>query len=421
MARETYRKTVLPNHMRILTERIGNVRSVSLGVWFLTGSRDESSDERGISHLIEHMVFKGTKTRTARQLAVDMQTLGGNFNAYTLKELTCYSARVLDTDLDSAVHIVADMLHNSTFNGADLRTEKRIIAEEIKGYLDSPDEVAFDLMAKAALGSHPLSNSILGTSNSLAGLGRKEIRRTLRKHYTSGRTLVAAAGGVRHDQLVSLVKKAFDFPRSNKYLPKPVRVDSSSRIRSKRKMGINQVHLCVGCKCEPYAGSKRYVLKVFNTLFGDGMGSRLFQRLREEMGLAYSVFTFMLPYHDVGLFGGYLAVHPKNASRAMDAFYGESEKMLKEGLTRRELENAKSESKSALVISLENTSNRMSRLANIEIYLGRHVSVDHALNQFDSVRESDVMEMASKLLQPSKMSLGVVGPISRSEMKSLVR
>lgn len=421
MAREIHRKTVLPNHMRILTERIGNVRSVSLGVWFLTGSRDESAEERGISHLIEHMLFKGTKTRTTKQLAVDMQTLGGNFNAYTLKELTCYSARVLDTDLDPAIQIVADMLHNSKFDDADLRTEKRIIAEEIKGYLDSPDEVAFDLMAKAVLGSHPLSNSILGTHGSLAELGRKEIRRTMRKRYTSGRTLIAAAGSIRHDQIVSLVKQAFDFPRSDKYVPKPVRVDNSSRIKLKKKMGIKQVHLCVGCKCESYTEHKRYVLKVFNTLFGDGMGSRLFQKLREEMGLAYSIFTFVLPYRDVGLFGGYLAVHPKNASRAMDAFYSESERMLEQGVTRKELDNARSESKSALVISLESTSNRMSRLANIEIYLGRHQSVDHALNQFDLVTESDVMEMASKLLQPSKMSLGVVGPVSRSEVQSLVR
>lgn len=407
--------------MRILTERIGNVRSVSLGVWFLTGSRDESPDESGISHLIEHMLFKGTKTRTAKQLAVDMQTLGGNFNAYTLKELTCYSARVLDTDLAPAMHIVADMLHNSRFNEDDLRTEKRIIAEEIKGYLDSPDEVAFDLMAKAVLGSHPLSNSILGTHGSLADLGRKEIRKTLRKRYTSGRTLIAAAGSVKHDEVVSLVKSTFDFPVSRKYLPKPVRVDGTSRVKLRRKTGINQVHLCVGCRCEPYVGRRRYVLKVFNTLFGDGMGSRLFQKLREEMGLAYSIFTFVLPYRDVGLFGGYLAVHPKNASRAMDAYYSECARMLENGVTKKELDNARSEAKSALVISLENTSNRMSRLANIEIYIGRHQSVNHALNQFDLIKESDVMEIASELLEPSNMSVGVVGPVSRSEVQPLVR
>jgi predicted Zn-dependent peptidase len=402
-----------------LTERMANVRSVSLGVWFFTGSRDESDRERGISHLIEHMVFKGTKMRDARQLAVEMQALGGNFNAYTLKELTCYSARVLDSDLEQALDLLADMLQNSLFNDADIRTERRIIAEEIKGYLDSPDELAFELLSKAALGTHPLSRPILGTYESLRGLDRLRIRKVMGSRYSTGRTLVAAAGSVRHDQLVSLVKKKFKFPRSGSYYPKPFPVDGSPRMRLRKKMGINQVHICAGCRSLADMGRRRYVFKVFNTLFGDGVGSRLFQKLREEKGLVYNVFTFVMPYSDVHLFGTYLAVHPKNAPRAMDIFYAESEKMLKDGVTKRELDNAKSESKSSLVISLENTSSRMSRLATLEFYLGRHESIDSSLKKIDSVSESDVMEVASELLIPSNMSLGVVGPISRSDAGSL--
>jgi predicted Zn-dependent peptidase len=421
MAAETHRKTVLPDHTRILTERIGNVRSVSLGVWFLTGSRDESEDESGMSHFIEHMVFKGTKTRTAKQLAVEMQALGGNFNAYTLKEMTCYSARILDTDLEPALYIVADMLQNSKFDDSDIRTERRIIAEEIKGYLDSPDEVAFDLLAKAALGSHPVSRSILGTYESLSTIDRTRIKRVMRHRYTTGRTVIAAAGSVRHDRLVSLVNKVFKFPESGEYAQKPVSVDGTSRIRLKNKPGINQVHICVGCKSDPCSGSKKYALRVFNTVFGDGIGSRLFQKLREEKGLVYNVFTFMLPYRDVGLFGGYLAVHPKNAHRAMDLFYSESEKMLRDGLTKKELDNAKSESKSSLVISLESTSNRMAKLASMEIHEGKHESLDYALSRIDSLKESEIMDMAAGLLRPSKMSLGVVGPVSRAEVESLIQ
>jgi len=421
LAREAYRKTVLQDNVRVLTERMGNVRSVSLGVWFLTGSRDESPNERGISHLIEHMVFKGTKTREAREIALEMQALGGIFNAYTLKEMTCYSARVLDTDLESALYLLADMLQNSKFDDSDLRTERRVIAEEIKGYLDSPDEVAFDLLAKAALGKHPLSNSILGTYQSLSRLSRSRIRKVLRGRYTTGRTLIVAAGSVKHEHLESLVKKAFNFGRSKQYTPRPVPFNGSPKVRLKRKLGINQVHICVGCKSGADMGPKRYAFKVFNTLFGDGVSSRLFQKLREEKGLAYNVFTFVFPYRDARLFGGYLAVHPKNAQRAMDVFYAESEKMLKDGLTKKELDNAKSEFKSNLVISLENTSNRMSRLASLEIYLGHHESMDYALKQIDSVTESDVMDLAAELLQPSKMSLGVVGPVSRSEAKSLAQ
>lgn len=421
VARGAHRKTILQDDMRVLSERMANVRSVSLGVWFLTGSRDESQDERGISHLIEHMVFKGTKTRDARQIALEMQALGGNFNAYTLKEMTCYSARVLDTDLEPALHLLADMLQNSRFNDSDLRTERRVIAEEIKGYLDSPDEVAFDLLAKAALGKHPLSNSILGTYQSLSRLNRAKIRKVLRERYTAGRTLVVAAGSVKHDHLVSLVENAFSLRKSKQYIPKSAPFDGTPRVRVKRKMGINQVHICIGCKSGSDMGPRRYVFKVFNTLFGDGVSSRLFQKLREEKGLAYNVFTFVFPYRDARLFGGYLAVHPKNAQKAMDVFYSESERMLKNGLTKKELDNAKSEFKSNLVISLENTSNRMSRLASLEIYLGRHESIDYALRQIDSVKESDVMDLAAELLRPSKMSLGVVGPVSRSEAESLAQ
>ncbi len=419
MPGEAYRRTSLASNVRVVTERMANVRSVSLGIWFFTGSRDESDRERGISHLIEHMVFKGTRTRDARQLAVEMQALGGNFNAYTLKELTCYSARVLDSDLEHALDLLADMLQNSLFNDTDIRTERRIIAEEIKGYLDSPDELAFELLSKAALGTHPLSRPILGTYESLSGLDRPRIRRVMRSRYSTGRALIAASGNVRHDQLVSLVKKKFRFPNSESYYPRPIPVNGSSRVRLRKKMGINQVHVCAGCRSVADMGRRRYVFKVFNTLFGDGVGSRLFQKLREEKGLVYNVFTFVMPYSDVHLFGTYLAVHPKNAPRAMDIFYAESEKMLKDGVTKRELDNAKSESKSSLVISLENTSSRMSRLATLEFYVGRHESIDSSLRQIDSVSESDVMEVASELLIPSNMSLGVVGPISRSDAESL--
>lgn len=421
MPRETYRKTVFSSNFRILTERMANVRSVSLGIWFFTGARDESPRERGISHLIEHMLFKGTRSRNARQLAVEMQALGGNFNAYTLKELTCYSARILDADLEPALDILADMLQNSTFRDADLRLERRIIAEEIKGFLDSPDEVAFELLSKAVLGKHPLSNPILGTYDSLSGLSRPMIRRVLRGRYSTGRALVVAAGNVKHDHLVSLIREKFRFPRSKKYFPKAFPVNGGSRVRLKRKMGINQVHICLGWKSDANMGRRRYVFKVFNTLFGDGMGSRLFQKLREEKGLVYNVFTFVMPYSDLRLFGTYLAVHPRNAPRAMDVFRDECERILRDGVSARELENAKSESKSSLVISLENTSSRMSRLASMEIYLGRHESLDYALKQIDSVGESDVMELASELLAPARMSMGIAGPISRPEAESLLR
>ena len=311
---------MLANHIRVVTERMTNVRSVSLGIWFFTGPRDETPRERGISHFIEHMLFKGTKSRDAKQLAVEMQALGGNFNAYTLKELTCYSARVLDSDLESAVDILSDMLQNSRLSDSDLRLERRVIAEEIKGFMDSPDELAFELLSRAVLGSHPLSNPILGTYGSLSGLDRTMIRRVLRGRYCTGRALIAAAGHLKHDDLVSLVKKKFRFPQSKKYFPKAVPVNGASKVRLRRNMGINQAHICIGCRSDADMGNKRYIFKVFNTLFGDGMGSRLFQKLREEKGLAYNVFTFVMPYSDHRLFGAYLAVHPRNAPRAMDLF-----------------------------------------------------------------------------------------------------
>ena len=426
--REFRKREVLPGGIRLLSERIPHVRSIALGVWYTTGSRDEARGEYGISHLIEHMVFKGTTNRSTEEIASSLESLGGHLDAFTTKESTCYTARVLDEHLPAAVDVLGDILQNSLFLSEELEKEKKVILEEMKSSEDSPDEVSFEVLTKAVFNGHPLSIPILGTRKSLRNVKRKKIQARIKKSYIPSRMVVAAAGNVHHQELSELIQKTFHLRHipSSKFhaeldsAPNKSHPESSSgpipnspRLRSRKRRDISQVHVSLGTATIPYGHPDRYALTLLNTIFGGSMSSRLFQKVREERGLVYAIHSFPVLYTDVGLWGIYFAADPKKYKEAAQIVFSEFKQLRREGLRKDELSNAKAQVKGNLTLSLESTSQRMYRLAQSEIYLGKFFSTDETLRKIDRVRPEEVMRLAETLLDPSQISISIVGPVSK--------
>lgn len=406
-----FNKAVLSQRVRVLSEKMAQVRSVSLGVWIVTGSRDEARREGGISHVIEHMVFKGTRKRSSKDIAASLESLGGNLDAFTSKEVTCYYARFLDEHLPTAVGVLSDILQDSVFDPAELEKEKGVILEEIKSFQDSPDELALDLLFRAVFQDHPLSRPVLGAADTVKSFTRKKVKNYLSDRYTADRVIVAAAGNVDHRRLVDLCKKSFDFPVSNSTEEDLQLPDSSSHVELKKRKDISQVHACIGCRTFKYSHPDRYPLLVLNTILGGGMSSRLFQRLREEEGLVYSIFSYPDLYRDCGILGVYFASDPQNFPKSVRMVFTEFERLMKNGLTGEELKNAKSHLKGGLMISLESSSNRMMKIAKGEMYLQRYRTLDEIAREIEEVSSEDVLRVARSLLSPANQSLGVVGPL----------
>ncbi len=416
-----FKKSVLSDGLRVLTEKMKQVRSVSLGVWIATGSRDERDGEGGLSHVIEHMVFKGTDKRTSKEIASSLESLGGSLDAFTSKEVTCYYARLLDEHLPIAVEVLSDILRGSLFDPAELEKEKGVILEEIKSFEDSPDELALDLLFKAVFRKHPLSRPVLGLARTVKGFSREDVKAYLTDRYTSDRMIVSAAGNVNHSALSDLCESCFDFPLSDSKLEDPELPESKSRFELRKRKDISQVHACIGCRTFEYGHADRYALLVLNTILGGGMSSRLFQKLREEEGLVYSVFSYPELYRDCGILGVYFASDPQNFPKSVRMVFSEFQRLTKDGLLGDELKDAKSHLKGGLMISLESTSNRMMRLAKGEIYLRRYSTLNEIVREIEGVEAEDVMRVAGALLSPESQSLGVVGPLKRKvDLKDLL-
>lgn len=420
--RDHQKVEVLPNGVRLLTEKISHVRSISLGMWFLSGSRDENRKENGISHLIEHMLFKGTSHRSTEEIASSLESLGGHLDAFTTKEFTCYSARILDEHLPVAVDVLGDILQFSLLDPKELEKEKGVVFEEIKSFEDSPDEVSLELLTEAVFNGHPLSKSILGTRKSLSLLTRKKLIFRMHKNYIPSRTIIAAAGNVHHEKLSDLIQKTFPSRKKSKpYLPKSSYSLSpiTPRFRFRKKEDISQAHVSLGTPTIPYGHPDRFPLILLNNIIGGSMSSRLFQKVREERGLVYSIQSFPILYSDIGFWGIYFASDPKKYREALLHIYSELERIQKEGLRTGELSRAKAQAKGYLTLSLESTSQRMYRLAQSEIYRGESPSTDKTLKEIDRVRTEEVMRLASTLLSPSRMSISIVGPLTKPKWSEL--
>ena len=407
--------------LRVITERMPSVRSVALGFWALAGSRDEPPPISGSSHFLEHLLFKGTKTRTAKDIAEAFDAVGGDVNAFTSKEYTCFYSRVLDRDLPLAVDHLTDMLQRSVIRQPDFESEKQVILEEINVHEDTPDDVVHDLFTETLWPDHPLGRPILGTKASIEAATRDQVRRFWKKHYTPGNLIVVAAGNVRHETLLELLGQGMDIG--------PIRDEGTGsvlgRIRTTvgsapgasgssvtKKRDTEQAHICIGTNGLPRNDPDRFAFGVANAALGGGMSSRLFQEIREKRGLAYSAYSYHSQYADAGLFCAYSGTTPTKAKEVVSIIRGQLEEVGEKGLAPDEFDRAKGHMKGSLVLSLEDPGGRMSRLGKSEIGHGEILSVNALLARIEAVTPEDVRDVAGRVLaQP--MTTTVLGPFSK--------
>jgi predicted Zn-dependent peptidase len=415
----TVRRTVLPNGLRVLTEAIPAMRSVSFGVWVGVGSRDETPTLSGVSHFLEHLLFKGTERRTALDISAQIEAVGGETNAFTAKEYTCYFARVLDADLPLAIDVVCDLVTGSVLAEADVETERGVILEEIAMHDDEPGDEVHDVFTEAVYGQHPLGRQISGTVQTISSLTRKQINSFYRKRYVAPTIVIAAAGNLDHGKVVKLVRAAFDRagydgaampePRRARGARVPVRV----RQVAVRAKDTEQAHVVLGCEGFPREDPRRFAMGALNNVLGGGMSSRLFQQIREQRGLAYSVYSYTSQYADTGLFAVYAGCAPGKVDEVLAITREELTRVAAEGVSDVEIERGKGMLKGALVLGLEDTGSRMSRLGKGELLYGDLLSVDELLTRVDAVTPDAVREVAADLLN-RPMSLAVIGPFDEA-------
>ncbi|HEY8416693.1 MAG TPA: pitrilysin family protein [Limnochordales bacterium] len=404
------KKAVLPSGLRVITERVPGVRSVAVGIWVPAGSRDEAPEQSGIAHFVEHMLFKGTRRRSARDIAEAIDATGGQLNAFTTKETTCYYARVLDEHLPLALDILADMLLESTFRPEDLVRERDVIVEEIRLVEDTPEDLVHDLFEKALFGAHPLARPVLGSEETVSGCTRQDLLQFVETHYTPGDLVIAAAGSVDHDALVAMVGKLFDGPARSNGAPGPVPFSyQPAYVMAERDS--EQVHLCVGVPALPRNHPQRFALHLLDTLLGGGMSSRLFQELRENRGLVYSTYSYHSGYRDTGVLGVYAGTSPDKAAEVLDLIRCELAAVHRGGISAEELDRAKQQTKGALVLSLENTTARMNRLGRSELDGQPYLSPRQLMRRIDAVSLEDVRRLAEELLAPERLTIVGLGAI----------
>ncbi len=402
-----------------MTEAMPGVRSASIGVWVGVGSRDESATLSGASHFLEHLLFKGTPTRSALDISVALDRVGGEFNAFTAKEYTCFHARVLDEDLALAVDVLGDMVTSSSLAPADVEAEREVILDEIAMHDDDPDDVVSNLYAEKAWGATPLGRPIAGTVESVKALSRSRIARYYRSHYTADNMVVAVAGNVDHATVVRLVRKAFSrgtFLADTGALPRPVRRGTRTRRTAAGEAvlsrGFEQANLLLGVNGLVRNDDRRYTMGVLNAALGGGTSSRLFQEVRELRGLAYSVYSYAAHYADAGAFAVAVGCLPSKVGEVLSVVRGELVRVASDGITDEELDRGKGQLRGGLVLSLEDSGSRMSRIAKAELVYDELPSIDEVLARIDKVSLDEVRTLARELFtQPQ--TLAVVGPFDR--------
>ncbi|TDL89590.1 insulinase family protein [Vibrio vulnificus] len=401
------KKYTCQNGVRIVLENIPTVRSAAIGVWIKTGSRNETPELNGVSHFLEHMFFKGTTTRNAREIAESFDSIGGQVNAFTSKEYTCYYAKVMDNHASYALEILADMFFNSTFDGEELKKEKNVVYEEIKMYEDTPDDIVHDLLSKAVYENHPLGYPILGTENTLETFNSDTLKKYVHDMYTPDKVVVSIAGNV-DEKLIKEVESYFGSYQGGEdrlELVKP----SFHENRITRKKDTEQAHLCLGYNGLEIGNDKTYSLITLNNILGGSMSSRLFQDVREQRGLAYSVYSYHSSYQDSGM----VTVYGGTGTNQLDSLYETIQETLdtlkRDGITEKELRNSKEQLKGSLMLSLESTNSRMSRNGKNELMLGEHRSLDDIIIKIDEVTEDTVNELANQIF--TEHSLSLVSPL----------
>ncbi|MBI4591138.1 MAG: insulinase family protein [Candidatus Rokubacteria bacterium] len=412
---EEYKKSVLPDGIRLVTERMPHVRSVAVGIWVDTGSRNEPEGRSGVSHLIEHLVFKGTDSRTAEEIARTMDSVGGQMDAFTAKEHTCFFVNVLDEHLPLAVDLLTDILLHPLFGAEDIEKEKSVVLQEIKMVEDTPDDLIHDLFAERIWPGHPLGRPILGSREVIQGFSRDTILRHFQEEYCPEKITVAVAGRAQHDQVLELLA-----PRVDGFQCRAASRDGcppSQRVTVDMvHKALEQVHLVVGFPGLSHTAAERYALYLLNDIIGGSMSSRLFQQVRERQGLVYSIHSGTQAYHDTGILYVYAATDAVNFSKVLKLILKEVRDLKKDGIAPAELRRAKDHLKGSLMLSLESTSSRMSRLAKQELYFGSFFSIDEMLAAIDSVPEEEMQSLIQRLLDEDQLSLLALGPLDRRHL-----
>ncbi|MFJ4716042.1 M16 family metallopeptidase [Streptomyces sp. NPDC088785] len=420
----TVRRTTLPSGLRIVTETLPSVRSATFGIWAHVGSRDETPTLNGATHYLEHLLFKGTRKRSALDISAAVDAVGGEMNAFTAKEYTCYYARVLDTDLPLAIDVVCDMLTGSLIEEEDVDAERGVILEEIAMTEDDAGDVVHDLFAHTMLGDTPLGRPVLGTVDTINALSRGQIARFYRRHYDPTHLVVAAAGNVDHDKVVRQVRTAFDkagaltgtaAPSGPRTGRKTLRAAGRMELLGRK---TEQAHVILGMPGLARTDDRRWAMGVLNTALGGGMSSRLFQEVREKRGLAYSVYSYTSSFADCGLFGVYAGCRPNQVHDVLKICRDELDQVARHGLTDDELTRAVGQLKGSTVLGLEDTGALMNRIGKSELCWGEQMSVDDMLTRISRVTPDEVREVAREILG-QRPSLSVIGPLKDKQAARL--
>ncbi len=401
--------TALPNGIKVITETMTHVRSVSVGVWIGTGSRRETPEQNGVSHFIEHMLFKGTATRSAEDIARSVDSLGGNLDAFTGKEMVCYNTKVLDAHLPIAMDILSDLVLNPAFREEDIEKEKGVILEEIKMDADNPDYLVHETFTSNFWKDHALGRAILGTPKTVKSFNRETVDSYYREIYTPENVLVTAAGNLTHERLVALVGERFGSVKPGGPIPEEPKPSTQARISLKNKKELEQVHICLGVPSYPISHEDRFTCYVMNTVLGGGMSSRLFQNIRERQGLAYSVFSEQNPYTDTGCMAVYAGTSLESARKVVDCVLKEFTSLKQELVPAEELRRAKDHMKGSLMLSLESTSSRMSNLARQQMYFGRFVTLDELVESIEKVTAEEVQRVSQDFFRSEAIALTILG------------
>jgi predicted Zn-dependent peptidase len=405
-------RTTAANGLVVLSEQLPGVRSAAVGIYVRTASAHEASSRLGISHLLEHMVFKGTERRSARELALELEVRGGGLDAFTGRDYTSYQAHVLDADLPLAVEILTDLVRRPLLRQTDLESERNVVLEEINGVADTPDDLVFELHARALWPTHPYGYSILGTPESLESLSADDLRDLHRTGYYRGNCVIAAAGNVMHSQLLSVLEREGWFEGATREPPR-LRVAPTPAVAGGdciEHRDTAQTHIVFGTDTFPLSDPRRFPLAILTNVFGGGMSSRLFQRIREELGLAYAVYAFKQFFQSSGQLGVYIGTQPGTAEEAVHAIRGEYGRLAGEGLPPAELTNGKQQLKGQIMLSLESPGARMARLAGFELYDDRYRPLDEMLSEIDRVSLDDVAAVAGEFFAPERQTVVRLGP-----------
>jgi predicted Zn-dependent peptidase len=415
-----YQKSTLPNGIRVVTEAIPYVKSATVGVWVGTGSRNEEDHNHGISHFIEHLMFKGTANRSAKDIAETVDAVGGQLNAFTAKEYTCYYIKVLDNHLDLALDILSDMMLASRYAPDDITREREVVLEEVHMYEDSPDELVHDFYLDDVWPGHPLGRNILGSTEAIGRFDRGLVCEYYGNFYTPDNIVIAAAGNLTHARVEELAARFFGGMGGSKrtLAAKPPVLTPVRRIHARDS---EQVHFCLGTGSVAQASADIYVAHVLNNILGGGISSRLFQSIREERGLAYSIYSYLSNYSDCGLFTIYAGTRPANLDQVIELVLQGVEELKNGGLAEAELSKTKEQLKGNLLLGLESSSSRMSRLGKMEITMGKYTTLDEVVAKIEKVSRADLQRMMDEIFVAERLSFAALGPVKDNQLPKGLR